>query len=51
MNRLYRYGYGLVSGKLSVIQNEAETVKKIFSDYIAGKSLKDIVKSLMDNKV
>ena len=51
MNRLYRYGYGLVLGKLSVIEKEAETVKKIFSDYISGKSLNDIVKSLMDNKV
>ena len=50
MNRAYSYGYGLISGKLSVISSEAETVKKIFSDYISGKALKSISENLTAEK-
>ena len=37
MNRMISFGYGFADGKLSVIAEEAETVKGIFSDYVNGK--------------
>lgn len=41
-NRSIPFGYCMVNGKYAVNENEAEAVRKIFSDYIGGKSLKSI---------
>ena len=41
-NRSIPFGYCMVSGKYALNAPEAEAVRKIFSDYINGKSLKTI---------
>lgn len=41
-NRSIPFGYCMVNGKYAINENEAETVRKIFADYISGKSLKTI---------
>ena len=41
-NRSIPFGYCMVNGKYALNTLEAETVRKIFSDYISGKSLKTI---------
>ena len=51
MNRMISFGYGFVDGKLSVIAEEAEIVKGIFSDYTNGKNLKEIADDLTTRKV
>ena len=51
MNRMISFGYGFVDGKLSVIAEEAEIVKGIFSDYTNGKILKEIADDLTTRKV
>ena len=40
--RPFKYGYGLVLGEINVIEEEAEHVREIFDNYIAGKSLSEI---------
>ena len=50
MNRMISFGYGFVDGKLSVIAEEAEIVKGIFSDYTNGKILKEIADDLTTRK-
>ena len=39
-------GYRLSDGKLEIIPEEAEVVKKIFSDYLSGRSIQSISKEL-----
>ena len=51
MNRMISFGYGFADGKLSVIAEEAETVKGIFSDYVNGKILKEIADDLTARQV
>ena len=51
MNRMISFGYGFVDGELSVIAEEAEIVKGIFSDYTNGKILKEIADDLTTRKV
>ena len=41
-NRNIPFGYCMVNGQYAINENEAEAVKKIFADYIDGKSLKTI---------
>ena len=41
-NRNIPFGYCMINGKYAINENEAEAVKKIFADYIGGKSLKAI---------
>ncbi len=41
-NRNIPFGYCMVNGKYALNAPEAETVRKIFADYINGKSLKTI---------
>lgn len=41
-NRSIPFGYCVVNGRFAVNENEAEIVRKIFADYIGGKSLKII---------
>lgn len=41
-NRSIPFGYCMVNGKYALNAPEAEAVRKIFSDYIGGKSLKTI---------
>lgn len=41
-NRNIPFGYCMVNGQYAINENEAEVVKKIFADYIGGKSLKAI---------
>ena len=41
-NRNIPFGYCMVNGKYALNAPEAEAVRKIFADYIGGKSLKTI---------
>jgi len=41
-NRNIPFGYCVINGKYAINENEAEAVKKIFEEYINGKSLKTI---------
>lgn len=41
-NRNIPFGYCMINGKYALNEKEAEAVRKIFSDYIGGKSLKAI---------
>lgn len=41
-NRSIPFGYCMLNGKYALNSSEAEAVRKIFSDYIGGKSLKAI---------
>lgn len=41
-NRSIPFGYCMVNGKYALNASEAEAVRKIFADYISGKSLKTI---------
>ena len=45
-NRSIPFGYCVVNGRFAVNENEAEFVRKIFADYIGGKSLKTIAQNL-----
>ena len=38
-NRSIPFGYCVVNGKYTISENEAEAVRKIFADYIGGKTL------------
>lgn len=50
-NRMYSYGYGCVNGQLAVIPEEAVVVKKVFSDYISGKIMREIADELTATNV
>lgn len=41
-NRIIPFGYCIINGKYALNTIESETIQKIFSDYINGKSLKTI---------
>lgn len=45
-NRMTTYGYGYIDGKLSVIESEAEIVRRIFKEYGDGTILSEIGQSL-----
>lgn len=44
------YGYGYEHGKLIIIEKEAEIVKRIFQEYLVGKTLKEIAMQLQEEK-
>ena len=46
-NRSIPFGYCMVNGKYALNASEADTVRKIFADYIGGKSLKTIAAEMM----
>ena len=48
---MYSYGYGCVNGQLAVIPEEAVVVKKVFSDYISGKIMREIADELTATNV
>lgn len=50
-NRMISYGYGMQDGKLSIIVEEAEVVRHIFYEYIAGKRLDVIAEELTRDNV
>jgi len=50
-NRMISYGYGMRDGKLSVIEAEAEIVRRIFFEYIDGKRLDEIAEELTRESV
>lgn len=50
-NRRFPYGYEMRSGQIAVCPAEAETVKRIFSEYLAGENLKNIAASLTKRQV
>lgn len=50
-NRMYSYGYGCVNGQLAVIPEEAAVVKRVFSDYVSGKIMKQIADELTATEV
>ena len=45
------YGYRLKDGKLTIIPEEAEVVRQIFTDYLSGKSIYAITKWLNTSKI
>ncbi len=49
--RMITFGYKIENGKIVVAEEEAAAVKKIFSEYIAGKGLKTIADALNLKKV
>ena len=50
-NRFIPYGYTMRNGKLVIEKTEAEVIRRIFSAYIEGASLKEIADSLTSEKV
>lgn len=50
-NRRFPYGYEMCSGQITVCPAEAETVKRVFSEYLAGENLKNIAESLTKRQV
>lgn len=49
--RMVSFGYKIENGKMMVVEEEAAAVKKIFSEYAAGKGLKAIADALTLKKV
>ena len=50
-NRRFPYGYKMEHGKIVTDAAEAETVRTIFSAYLAGENLKQIAESLTNRKI
>jgi len=50
-NRMISYGYGMQDGRITVIDREAEIVRRIFFEYINGKLLDEIATELTEEKV
>ncbi len=50
-NRRFPYGYEMQKGQIIICTAEAETVKRIFSEYVAGDYLGNIAESLTRGKV
>ncbi len=45
-NRSVPFGYNMINGNFTLNEIEVESVKKIFADYIGGKSLKTIASEM-----
>ncbi len=45
-NRNIPFGYCVINGQYAINENEAKAVRKIFADYIGGKSLKAIASEM-----
>lgn len=50
-NRMISYGYGMEQGRLQIIEQEAEVVRRIFRDYNAGKAFSEIAAALIKEQV
>ena len=50
-NRFIPYGYTMRNGKMVIEKTEAEVIRRIFSAYIEGASLKEIADSLTAQQV
>lgn len=50
-NRYTPFGYCVRNGKIVVVPNEVTVVQRVFSEYISGKSLKNIAASLTADKI
>lgn len=50
-NRMICYGYGITEGKISVIEKEAEVVRRIFREYRQGRQLQEIAEKLTEDRV
>ena len=50
-NRYTPFGYHVEDGAISIAETEAAIIRQIFSDYIGGKSLKEIAAELTVRKV
>lgn len=50
-NRRLPYGYKMEKGIIQIHPAEAETVKRIFSHYLAGENLKEIAEALTKRKI
>lgn len=50
-NRMICYGYGVADGKITVIEKEAEIVRRIFREYRQGKQLQEIAEKLTEERV
>ena len=44
-------GYKMVDGKIQIDKEKSKTVKKIYSEYLKGKSLLAIAKALSEKEV
>ena len=49
--RTILFGYNVVLGKIEISEQEAQIVKEIFSEYLNGKSLSEIARSLTERKI
>lgn len=50
-NRRFPYGYEMRCGQIIICAAEAESVKRIFDDYLAGANLKNIAETLTKRQV
>lgn len=50
-NRYTPFGYGIEDGKFVIVPGEAEIVRGLFRDYVAGKSLKTLAEELTKKQV
>ena len=50
-NRYIPYGYTIRNGKLVIEKGEAEIIRQIYEQYIAGASLKEIAEQLTKRQV
>ncbi len=50
-NRMISYGYGIKNGSISIIDDEARIVKRIFDEYIDGRLLRTIAEELAEEGV
>lgn len=49
--RVILFGYKVVNGKIEILEQEAKTVREIFSEYCQGKSLSTIAAALTERTV
>ena len=50
-NRMICYGYGIADGKITVIEKEAEIVRRIFQEYREGRQLQEIAEKLTEERI
>ena len=50
-NRMYPFGYKMENGAVVIVPEEAEIIRKIFNDYVAGVSLKRLAESLTAKRI
>lgn len=50
-NRMYPFGYKMENGVVVIVPEEAEIIRNIFNDYVAGVSLKRIAEMLTEKRI